>query len=452
MSTSSTSSSSSSSLEDNPVVRDLLAALEDEELHDTTIIASDGTPIKASRFVLAARSLVWKKMLYGPFLESTSSTVSLAYTAEVLQGALEYCATNEIIKFAETQYLLPHQQPNDESLLSSSTLSLSRSSSFRVTGGCPITVNATRKLVQLAKLGDFLGLTGLMKKTEKLVRSIVMRYPALACPIYDEASPESDVQLVALHMIECRPYVSLVPSEQHGPGGVECLSPGNLIEIVRNPNIKTGEIFLFEILLRWVDAATDCSSPSDTRVDRRQTAKECARYLELDNIEPKQLLGAVKKSGLVETDRIQEAITLQALRASKTRVWSISCRGPRTNVDRILVEGAGTADANGIYYRIEGLSQGEVFSKRETNCCGQPYVYTISCSFNHEQGEVECRVFCSKLLTHRALSTFRKMKTPDPMFQPVLQLIDVIKKKDPPEATRVSLATPFPKATSNQGD
>jgi hypothetical protein len=62
---------------DSPVIQDLLEALQDEDLTDVTLEGQDGIPIPASRFVLAARSAVLKRMLYGNFREANTSRISL---------------------------------------------------------------------------------------------------------------------------------------------------------------------------------------------------------------------------------------------------------------------------------------------------------------------------------------------------------------------------------------
>ena len=122
-----------------------------------------------------------------------------------------------------------------------------------------------------------------------------------------------------------------------------------------------------------------------------------------------------------------DAITHQALRASQNGVWSLSSRG-RNDSERILVEGAGSQNANGIYYRIDGLANGELYSKREV-ACGQQYVYTLSISVNKEQPsdqQVECRLFCSKLLTYHAVKGLVRTSNRAPTFQPILQVIQII--------------------------
>jgi hypothetical protein len=131
---------------------------------------------------------------------------------------------------------------------------------------------------------------------------------------------------------------------------------------------------------------------------------------------------------------ITDAITKQALRASRHGLWSLSSRGRPE--ERILVEGAGSEAANGIYYRIDGLINGDLYSKREV-ACGQQYVYTLSCSFHEPKDRYECRIFCSKLLTHLGVLNMvqrQRRRQPQPeragITQPLLQVIQVEREEN----------------------
>jgi hypothetical protein len=97
----------------------------------------------------------------------------------------------------------------------------------------------------------------------------------------------------------------------------------------------------------------------------------------LKNIEPQDLLSVVMKLGFCSEKRITNAITKQALRASQNWVWLLSSGG-WPNTERILVEGAGSKNAIGIYYRIDGLANGELYSKRENNRILYTYASTVS--------------------------------------------------------------------------
>lgn len=388
---------------DSPVIQDLLAALQDEELTDVTLEGHDGVPIPACRFVLAARSTVLRRMLYGSFLESSSNRILLQdYDSVVLEAIVEYCYRNEISKFR----LYIHR-----------------------------TAASARRLVQLYKAADYLALMGLARLVAQMAHNLTTRYPPLACAVYDEADLSSKVSHDALEMIQCRPYVTLPPDAETN-GGISCLSRHKLVSIYRDLDVQAGELFLFDMLQEWLNCMrVDEEDGHDEPVNSCPfaTVQACASHLVLENIEPHELLTLVSPSGFCQPTRITDAITQQALKACHTRVWSLSSRGP--DCERILVEGAGSKNANGIYYRIDGLANGELYSKREISC-GQQYVYTLSISLNKTIEEVECRIFYSKLLTHNAvrlLATGRNKSgsgggrdlpvTAENNLQPILQVL-----------------------------
>jgi hypothetical protein len=378
----------------SPVVQDLLEAINDEEMTDIALVGQDGISVHTNRFVLAARSKVLKRMLYGSFREAKDSEIPFYdYDGVILEAIVEYCCRNEIPKFR----LYIHR--NDTS---------------------------ARRLVQLFKAADYLELTGLAKLVAQMAHNLMARYPPLACAIYDEADFDTKVSKDALLMIQSRPYVTL-PRDCETGGGMGCLSGSKLLSVYKDTEVKAGEPFLFEMLQQWEEFSD--------QPDSREVIFSCAEHLLLENIEPQDLLGVVMKSGFCLEKNIMDAITQQALRASQNRVWSLSSRG-RQDLERILVEGAGRQNANGIYYRIDGLANGELYSKREV-ACGQQYVYTLSISLNKDQ-QVECRLFCSKLLTHRAVKSLVRNRNELPSFQPILQVIRIdVEYGDEPTGSNV---------------
>ena len=406
------------------VVQDILAALEDyESLADVSLVGHDGLEVPACRFVLAARSIVLKRMLYGNFREareskpsSTPTTIRsdtkasqhprielLDYTSQVLTMVVNYCMKG--------QCLSQQQQ--------SSSSSSTANEEF------------VRLIVQVAKAADYLEISGLVQKAESLVKKMVAKYPLLACPVFDEADEGSVLFACAKRMIQCRPYAALASpsadadstSDCEG-GGIESLQSDRVMVIMKDTEMEAGELFLFNMLKRWVEHV-----PEIYHKQALEVARDCGNYFRLHYIEPEELLSTVQKSGLFAPNLIVEAIMRQALKASQNRCWTINCRGKDANVDRVLVEGCGKNEVNGVYYRIRGLYKGDVYSKREVSC-GQLYVYTLSCS--QKEDNIESRIFGSKVMTHRGISSIVQQQqteeeTPAPVivFQPLLQVISL---------------------------
>jgi hypothetical protein len=367
------------------VVRDLLEALQDTSLADVYLTASDQTQVPACRFVLAARSQVLKKMLYGAWREAKSSTICMmGYETQILQAIVTYCSTNTVVE-------TPHD--NEE--------------------------GRVRWLVELSKAADYLQLTDMRQQVDQTVGGIMVRQPPLACAVLDEADPSSSLASDAIRIIEGRPYEAL---ETNSFGGIESIMRREALVKIMSGSIAAGEYFLFRMLRQWFDHQTG----SDLALE---AALDCSRYLKLENIEPQVLLEEVQACSFVLPERIFEAVAKQALRASQQGAWNLGCRG-RESVDRILVENSGVKSANGLYYQIAGLSNGGLYSKREV-ACGQDLVHTLSCSV--KDATFEGRLFSSKLLTCRAvtsLQAMQKMTAIDPVFQPVLQVVSV----EPPES------------------
>jgi len=421
------------------VVTDLIKALEEEAVEDgesgfvdVFLTSSDGVEVGACRFVLASRSRVLKRMLYGSFREAKSSTICMmGYESAILRAVVSYCRANDIDSFVSSLDL-----PSERGI---------------------------RRLVELSKAADYLELDGMKEDVDRLVRRTMLERLPLSCAVLDQADVDSSLWRIAFNLIECRPYVCLDSSnitrdaaddhvddegrdlldDQYEGGGIQCLQPDRLIAVMKNQSLAAGELFLFRMIRRWfnVRSCNDssrnsghvCGTASTSSVSASDVARKCCRSLNFEYIEPQSLLEEVQGCRFVSPDWIFGAVAKQALRASSQGVWSLGCRGPpsvNNPQDRVLVENCGRREANGLYFRVAGLANsGGLYSKREV-ASGQQHVYTLSCSVKNDW--YDCRLFCTPLLTHRAVEQLRAMQQTsviDPVFQPVLQVLAI----DPPK-------------------
>lgn len=467
-----------------------------DDLCDVYLIAAGGIEIPACRFVLAARSAVFRKMLYGIFREAKSTSIGLlGYSPCVVQAIVYFCSFHQL----------------SPTLFSATA---SRSHSRTRTDGLS-------SLVQLGQAADYLQLPVLVDLVESHVLRLMVQSPDLVCTVLEESVAESRLARIALQMIECRPYVTLDvggPSAESDGGsggwknskkGVTVLSTEKLTRVLRNPAVGASEWFLFRMLARWYQSQLaaieqevdeeehhhhgggDTSSTTAAAVEELLlvTRELCQRYIRLANIEPVHLLSPTLRGQCpyVTSTAIFEAISKQALQASRDKFWRLQYRGlnyhkrggsssassssrsssPESSsspsaaasaaaaVDCVLVEGAGKRNVDGMYYRIAaGLASGsELYSKLEISVA-QPLVYTLSrCLRNpllthsardgqqpeqQQQPYYECRIFCSAFLTHRAVQNLQTMQataTIVPCFQPVLQILEL----NPPASTAASL-------------
>jgi BTB/POZ domain len=476
------------------VAQDLLAALEccgitrsgdtDDaaSLCDVHLLGAGGHAVPACRFVLAARSPVFSRMLYGPFREAKSSSIALlGYEVAILRAVVYFCSYHQL----------------DPTF--------------------PTTFDAMALQLQLIQAADYLQLPALATLVSE---SMVLRHMALqpervVGTVFEQAPLASDLCAVALQMIEARPYITLDP---HGSflrcwnpssdkkkenafdtgddddleGGVTVLSAEKLELVLKSPSLGASEYFLLQQLSRWYHSQLRkllLQDEEDTQEDRlllTATAKAlCQRYIPLSHIEPSHLLSPTLLSRdcpFLSSTQVFEAISQQALRASKQKIWHLPCRGAALNTtsgasgmkeslpDRVLVEGSGSRDVDGIYYaltnatnstslggvnhpflRSSPFSNGTkniLYTKREV-VVGQQYVYTLSrclrdrrrdTSPSSETGGIddlepspqdrdayyECRIFCCPFLTQGAVRHLQLMQATAslvPCYQPVLQVV-----------------------------
>jgi hypothetical protein len=62
---------------------------------------TDGKTILAHRAILAARSQVFEKLLFGSFTEASNKEIQMGFDGKVLQAIVEYCYTDEMALMSE---------------------------------------------------------------------------------------------------------------------------------------------------------------------------------------------------------------------------------------------------------------------------------------------------------------------------------------------------------------
>ncbi|CAB9506932.1 expressed unknown protein [Seminavis robusta] len=87
--------------------------LTDDSLNDVVLKGTDGVEVPANRFLLAARSDVFKGMLLGKFQESSLPVVDLSFSGSVLKAVVEFVLTDsaQILKFNKRK--APDGEEND---------------------------------------------------------------------------------------------------------------------------------------------------------------------------------------------------------------------------------------------------------------------------------------------------------------------------------------------------
>jgi BTB/POZ domain len=393
----------------SPLVHDMLRSLQNHvetgSLADVYLVGTDGRKVPANRFVLSARSPVFSTMLYGAFREASSDCVKLDYEGGLLEAIVHYC--------------------NTETLPVSATFE-----------DCAEDIEEfqVRFLVDLVRAADYLQLLGLQRIVTRRVHYLMTRNLPLSILVFDQADASSELSNLSLHILETRPYVVFGDNNRVG---IECLCESKVLSFFKSSSIAAGELFMFQLLQQWYDHNCQSELLSKEREDKLlETAHQCCRSIQLANIEPSILLDSVSSCAFCPPELVFSAIAQQALQASQRGVWLLSCRGGRkaSSVERLLVEGCGLRDAQGVYYRVMGLAQGVggLYTKREASA-GQEWVYTLSCAI--KGNSYDCRLFRSKLLTQGAIVNLVRMRrflsvgahvgAPSVVFQPVLQVVNV---------------------------
>jgi len=292
---------------------------------DISIFGNDGIPVRASRFILACYSPVLEEIFYkqrdSPNYDERAETLVIDFcNEEVIKAAVYHCFSGEL--------------PD----------------SFGITS--PSESNA-RNLAQLDHLAHLYKFSALGEVTYRALRKLINRRAVLACAIFDElsyregAGPVDSIKRYALDSMREMPMDTLLG------GGVQWMKEESLEAIMQDQDMDVDEFYMFKILNAW--------KANSTQGDRLPVAKRLSQHIELKFIDPELLESQVKDSEFYEEKQIIEAVKLIK--------DSLDNRDP-AEMERVLVEGAGTEIVNGIYCRVEdeiGMSEEEILFVKEAD-------------------------------------------------------------------------------------
>ena len=299
---------------------DLLATLENPDLCDVTLVGSDGGRVPAVRIYLSARSEMLQSLLVGQFREASEEEVRMDYPAAVLKAIVHFCCTDEV----------PDICTLDADI-----------------------VESIRLAIKLVDAADYCGLDLLKKKTQTavvdaLVNSEMKDDPQVwgrfTCSAFEEASQKPALEKVCRFLYKAivfHPIRALVTGDRPG---ATLLSSTNLRTIVEEPAIRARTLVIYEAIKLWHDNDAPIDEETlESDEDRRSFAKHLTSNLELRIIQPTILLGPVSDSGLVNQDKIMQALQSQ-------------CRGGILGIHGCHVDGDGTSminrSVNGFYEEI----------------------------------------------------------------------------------------------------
>jgi hypothetical protein len=271
--------------------------LSNESLADVNLQGTDGITLPAHRLILAARSQVFEKLLFGNFAEASNSLVRIGYDGRVLQAIVEYCYTDKVALLCG----LPPQN---------------------------LSFKQIEMITSLAAAADYFCFPKLCKKVTDFVLFRMDKKKQLALGFFIAANDggtapkilRAAMDTMQNHFEDCQ----LKDSKDF----LGHLSPVSLEKIVSNEAILAAEeIDLFNLVASWVDC--NCDSRGDesagnaifTREKRKEVASELVeKHICLEKIMPSHLLELIEPSGIVSDERILETYKTHSLCMESTVV------------------------------------------------------------------------------------------------------------------------------------
>ena len=254
--------------------------LTDSRIADVELEGCDGVRIPGCRGLLAARSIVLERMLWGHFTESNDSVVKIGYPGEVLKKVVRYCYTNQI-DLSEEGEMEAEQK------------------------------HCIHELLTLADAANYLGLSQLRKRTIDRVKELLHQDPGASFCFLEEAKCVGcdEVLQEALTTIE----MHLGTLVRESGDSIRQLSPPSLLDVLKSEYSMCKERLLFQLLELWI------ATPEDQeKVDRHKVARDqLSKHIRLELIPASILERHVFPSGLVEEKAIFGAYKEQAKSAEK---------------------------------------------------------------------------------------------------------------------------------------
>lgn len=253
---------------------------DDDDLTNTTV--------PAPRCLLAARSRVFHKMLYGCFAEATKNTIELPFSSVVLSALVKYICTDQIPEFRNQDDPEDHEQNNKLSIIA-------------------------KVLMGLMDAGAYFELPNLVEKTRKAAVAHVLATPRIAvdCLCFAESPQSEDF---AMSQIRENASECLVNNDR----AIRALGELKLRNIVQDPGLDLYEIEIFEMIVTWVRYPHDADTAMDPETNPRYLQGcDLARHITLENIDPDDLGTVVASSKLVSDKRLLDAFKAQAVMAAR---------------------------------------------------------------------------------------------------------------------------------------
>lgn len=405
----------------NTLLSDINSLLNDDDVTDIVLVPEDSenetiTSVPAIRAILAARSPVFRRMLYGEFRETQSNSqesveVRLDYSGRVLELLVEFCFTDQL-----------------------GSLSSDGGAS---SGGTRITLEEkARLLTNLSGAAHYFDIPKLEGDIKVQLNSMMLDHPSLACAILDESSKMlsgEELGIIAMDRIRARPKAALLHWNNGGgtsgsvsptfasiasggisnasggcgwgeKGGVISLNASLLEQVIFDDQSTASELTKFLCLQKWVTGCQhECqdidlprkrldtdevlstrtpqtpvrkqmdldelgealpSPPSKSQIDEMSTAShgdQHQRKLAIaKHLAEKLDLSLIPASDLSTTINDSNLIPERSL----YQAYRLQALNAERTKSKVFVEGAGLAEVNGTYIQ-QGVHEGTPMYNKE---------------------------------------------------------------------------------------
>jgi BTB/POZ domain len=384
----------------------LASFLTDDDLHDVKIKGSDGVEVPANRFLLAARSTIFKAMFFGKFKEAKSPAIKLCFPSDVLRAVVEYIVTDsaEILNMRDSAEIGSEKKRKKR-----------KSTKGTDETKPPYSFKNIELLVSLAEAASYFNLPELGKRVVALLEHLLLHWPCLSFAILQAcrmAGPTIDSKLTDSAVR----HVRALPFEKISTDQISCLSAEVLETVLKDEKMEITEYERFQILQQWTEAVGGFPSIQN---ERHARAASLSQHIMFERIDPIHLSTTVATSELVTSEKLSEVYKNQALafasqaksqamfKANRMGTWSTTL--PINEYPaQIKVEGAGIAAVNGVY-EIDGSFDMACKYSMQGRYQGDPCVFSIYCAdlywyiSNHEPHHSlpdDSFYFCSRSLEH----------------------------------------------------
>ena len=312
------------------------ALLTDPALADVQFRGKDGVIVFANRGMLAARSRVFRRMLFGNFQESNMNTaqskiLDVGYKGDVMTIIFEFVCKEDADIFHMVEPRKNKKNKKDEVPPTDSDDAEDKKNG-EIKNETVVSDNDTTAIdILVENKADFIdtilgvvaaahyyAIPELSYKARELAKYILENDRKLVCCFLTGCEHYGleidDIHDIALQIVRDEPHLLL--NDQSGWLGL--LSFNQMDRILQGQMFTVGrEEDRFELLRSWCLSGSDynnSTSPSDVR---RNQAFALSKHIQMDLIRPAVLTTKVASSGFVSFERLADAYKVQALRAER---------------------------------------------------------------------------------------------------------------------------------------